>query len=370
MVTSFVAGLMSFSCQRDKEATIDFGEIVSLTGKEAAWGQASHQGAVLAIEQLNAAGGILGKRIELLTEDNQSKPGETATITKKLISRHHVIGILGEDASSRSLEAAPICQAGKIPMICSSSHPGVTETGDYVFRTTFTTPFEGRILANFARNSLRLRRVAVLSSASAAYSIDIAKWFKDRFIAVGGEVVLELKYFEGDKDFKAQLTAIKASSVDAIFVPANYMEAALICVQARELGLSMALLGCAGWEAPALFAVGGTAVEGCYYATAFSDDDPGAVTQKFVRDFRARYNGQTPDAFAGLRYDAAMLLAAAIRQAGTSNPQAIRDALAATKDFPGVTGTITMDAKRDPSKAVVIVKVENGQPKFVARVGL
>ena len=363
LVTAGICG-----CHRKDAEEIKFGEIVSLTGKEAAWGQSSHLGAILAVEQLNGAGGLLGFRVALVSEDNQSKPGDTVTVARKLISRERVVGILGEDASARSLEAAPVCQAARTPMICSSNHAAITEVGDYIFRVTFITSDESRTLAKFARNSMKFRRMAILNSASTAYSSDLGKWFTADFSALGGSIVQELKYFEGDKDFKAQLTAIKAAGVDGIFVPAYYTEAALICAQARELGIVLPILGCGGWEAPELFTIGGKAVEGCYYVTAFSAENPETTTQKFIREFRARFPGREPDSFAGLRYDAVMMLAEAIRKAGSLEPSAIRDSLAATKDFPGATGMIALDSKRNASKAIVIVQVDKGKPKFVARI--
>ncbi|MBI4626406.1 MAG: ABC transporter substrate-binding protein, partial [Verrucomicrobia bacterium] len=262
------AGLLAFTACSKKEDTIKVGEFASLTGKEAAFGQSSHKGTLLAIEELNATGGVLGKKIALVTEDNQSKAGESATIVKKLISRDKVIAILGEVASSRSLEAAPICQNARIPQISpSSTNPAVTETGDYIFRVCFIDPFQGLVMAKFAQETLKVRKVGLLTSVSSAYSVGLAKYFKERFVADGGSVAIEQKYSEGDKDFKAQLTALKAAGVDGIFVPGYYTEAALICKQAKDLGLSLPIFGGDGWEAPQLIEIGGPAVEGTYYST-------------------------------------------------------------------------------------------------------
>src|SRR5688500_1979920 len=238
-----VVAVLAASCARQGE-TIKIGEFASLTGKEATFGQASHKGTLLAIEEINAAGGILGRKLELFTEDDQSKSGEAATVVKKLISRDKVIAVVGEVASSRSLEAAPICQNARIPMISpSSTAPEVTATGDYIFRVCFIDPFQGTVMAKFARDTLKLRKVALLTSVSSAYSVGLARYFKDRFAADGGIVALEQRYSEGDKDFRAQLTAIKAAGVDGVFIPGYYTEAALICRQARDLGLSMPLFG-------------------------------------------------------------------------------------------------------------------------------
>jgi len=201
------------------QGTIKIGEFASMTGKEATYGQASDKGTLLAVEEVNAAGGVLGRKLELILEDNQSKAGESATIVKKFISRDKVVAVLGEVASSRSLEAAPICQNAKIPMISpSSTAPEVTARGNYIFRVCFIDPFQGTVMAKFARTTLKLRKVALLTSVSSAYSVGLAKYFKEKFAADGGTIALEQRFAEGDKDFRAQLTAIKAAGVDGIFV--------------------------------------------------------------------------------------------------------------------------------------------------------
>ncbi len=355
---------------RAADTAIKIGEYASLTGKEAAFGQSSHKGTLLAIEELNDAGGVLGRKLDLLTEDDQSKPGESSTAVRKLIARDKVVAILGEVASSRSLEAAPVCQAARIPMISpSSTNPKVTDTGSYIFRVCFIDPFQGTVLAKFAKDTLHARHVAVLTSVSSAYSVGLAKFFKDRFTADGGQIVSDLKYSEGDKDFHAQLTAIKAADVEAIFVPGYYTEAALICKQAHELGiLGVPIFGGDGWEAPELVQIGGADVEGCYYSTHYSPQIPTPAVQAFVKKFQARFDGQTPDAMAALGYDSVMVLANALKRAGSTEGKKIRDALAATKDFPGVTGKTTIDAHRNATKGAVIITVKDGQFNFLQTV--
>ncbi len=354
-----------FATQAPAQDTIKIGEFASLTGKEATYGQASHKGTLLAVEEINAAGGVLGRKLELLTEDNQSKAGESSTIVRKFISRDKVVAVLGEVASSRTLEAAPIAQNAKIPLITpSSTNPKVTETGNYIFRVCFIDPFQGTVMAKFARNTLQARRVALLTSVSSAYSVGLAKYFKERFAADGGTVVLEQKYSEGDKDFKAQLTAIKAARVDAIFVPGYYSEAALICKQAQDLGLTLPIFGADGWESPDLVAIGGQAVEGMYFATHYSPENDDPLVAGFNARFRQRW-GIVSDTLTGLGYDAVMMLVDAIKRAGTTDSAKLRDALAATKNFKGVTGTITLDAQRNPTKSAVVLRVKNGQFQFV-----
>jgi branched-chain amino acid transport system substrate-binding protein len=348
------------------QQAIDVGEVASLTGKEAAFGQSSHKGTLLAVEELNADGGLLGRQVALHTEDNQSMQGESATIVKKLISRDKVVAVLGEVASSRSLEMAPICQHQHIPMISpSSTNPRVTQIGNYIFRVCFIDPFQGTVMADFAEHTLHVRRVAVLTSVSSAYSVGLARYFKQRFADDGGDVAIEQKYSEGDKDFKAQLTAIKAAGVEGIFVPGYYTEAALICIQAKELGMDLPIFGGDGWEAQELIQIGGAAVEGKYYSTHYSPDNTSPKVQEFVRKFRARFGGETPDAMAALGYDSAMVLADAIRRAGDTTGREVRDAIATTKDFAGVTGNTTIDADRNATKAAVIVTIQDGKFKFV-----
>ncbi len=368
-ITAAVVALAALSAPAYCQETIKIGEYASLTGKEAAFGQSSHKGTLLAVEQVNAAGGVLGRQIELVSDDNQSKQGESATIVKKLIFRDKVVGIVGEVASMRSLEAAPICQVYKVPMISpSSTNPKVTQIGNYIFRVCFIDPFQGTVMAKFAKDTLKMRRVAVVTSVSSAYSVGLSKYFMERFTSDGGEVVVEQKYTEGDKDFNAQLTAIKAAGVEGIYVSGYYTEAALICKQARDLGITVPLFGGDGWEAPELVEIGGAAVNGCYYSTHYSPQSDSPIVRNFVAKFQARYGGETPDAMAALGYDSLEVMVDAMRRAGSTDGPAIRDALAATKDFPGVTGVTTIDKDRNASKAAVVDEVVDGKFKFVQSV--
>lgn len=345
--------------------TIKVGEYASLTGSEATFGQSSHNGTQLAVDQLNAAGGVLGKKIDLITEDDQSQSGMPATVVRKLISSDGVVAVLGEVASSRSLEAAPICQEYKIPMISpASTNPKVTEVGDYIFRVCFIDPFQGTVMANFARKTLNLQRVAILKEVSSDYSLGLAKFFKEGFVADGGQIVAEEDYSHGDKDFSAQLTAIKAANPDGIFVPGYYTEVGLIVLQAKQLGINCPIFGGDGWESSSLVPIGGAALEGDYFSTHFSPDDTSPAVQDFVKAYQDRYH-ETPDAMAALGYDSAMILADAIKRAGSTDGDKIRDALAATKDFHGVTGVISMDADRNASKPAVILTIKNGKFQYV-----
>ena len=342
------------------------GEFASLTGKEATFGTSSHSGTQLAIEELNAAGGVLGRKFKLLTEDNQSKAGESATVVNKLIAKDGAVAILGEVASSRSLEAAPICQQSKIPMISpSSTNPKVTETGDFIFRVCFIDPFQGTVMANFAKTGLKAKRIAIFTDVKSDYSKGLAKFFKEGFVKGGGEIVSELDFNGGDKDFKAQLTTIKAAKPDAVFVPCYYTDAALICIQAKQLGLNTPLFGGDGWESDQLMKIGGEAVEGNYFSTHYSPAAGSDKGKQFVSAFQKANKGEQPDAMAALGYDSAMILADAIKRAGSTDPQKLRDALAATKDFAAVTGVITINEKRDATKSAVILQIKDGKFKYL-----
>jgi branched-chain amino acid transport system substrate-binding protein len=348
------------------DQVIKVGEFASLTGKEAAFGQSSHKGTLMAIEEINAQGGVLGKKLKLIYEDDQTKAGESATIAEKVISDDKVVALLGEVASGRSLEAAPICQQNRVPMISpSSTNPKVTEVGNYIFRVCFTDEFQGRLIANFALDTLKAKRIALMKDVALPYSVGLRDYFVKAYEARGGTILTEKNYSSNDKDFNAQLTAIKAENPEAIFVPGYYTEAGLIVAQARQLGITAPIFGGDGWEAPELIQLGGDAMEGTYFSTHYSAENQSPMVQDFVKKFQAKYNGETPDAMAALGYDSAMVLADAIKRAGTTDEPQLRDAIAATKDFEGVTGKTTLDANRNATKPAVIITVKDGKFKYV-----
>lgn len=348
--------------------SIAIGEFASLTGKEAAFGQSSHKGTLLAVEEINKAGGVLGKQLRLITEDTQSKQGESATGVRKLISRDKVVAVLGEVASGRSMEAASVCQPAKIPMISpSSTNPKVTEAGDYIFRVCFTDDFQGQVLAKFAANSLKIKNVAILSDATSAYSDGLSSYFVNHFGKMDGKISVQQKFNGGDKDFRAQLTSIKAANPQGIFVPGYYTDVGLIVAQARQLGITVPIFGGDGWEAPQLYQIGGDALKNTYYTTHFYYESTEAKIQEFVKNFKAKFN-EVPDAMAALGYDSAYVLVDAIKRANSVEPAKIRDALAATKDFEGVTGKTTIDAQRNASKPAVILTLEGQAFKLMETV--
>jgi branched-chain amino acid transport system substrate-binding protein len=249
-------------------------------------------------------------------------------------------------------------------MAISSTNPRVTEVGDYIFRICFIDPFQGAVLAKFSRDSLHAKRVALLTAVNSPYSIGLSEVMRHDFKARGGEIVADQKYSEGDKDFRAQLTAIRAAKPDVIAATGFYTESALICIQARSLGLDVPIIGGDGWEAPQLVELGGKAVENTYYSTYFSAENGAPEVHDFVQRYKKRWNGEIPEAVSALGYDAVYLVVAAIIQAGTTDGPKLRTAIAATKNFPGVTGRTTIDEKRNSAKAAVMIAVKDGRAKF------
>ncbi len=342
---------------------IVIGEYGALTGPIASFGQSTHKGVTFAVDEINEAGGVLGKRIRLVVEDDQGKPEEALTAVTKLISKDRVVALIGEFASSNSLAGAPFAQQSRIPMLShGSTNPKVTQVGDYIFRACFIDPFQGEVMAKFASASLGLKRVAILRDIKSDYSVGLADYFTRSFTAAGGEIVADESYSAGDKDFNAQLTSLRQKNPDAIFIPGYYTEIGLIARQTRRLGIQAVLLGGDGWDSEKLWEIGGEALNGSFFSNHYSVDNPAPEIQAFVERFRTRH-GHAPDALAALGYDATHMLVQAIARAGSDDPKAIRDALAATKDFAGITGTITLNENRDAVKSAVVLEVRNG--KFV-----
>jgi branched-chain amino acid transport system substrate-binding protein len=345
------------------------GEIGSLTGPEATFGISTHQGIELAFEAVNQAGGVHGRSLKLKTMDDQGKPEEAATAITKLITDDQVIAILGEVASSRSLAMAPIAQQYRIPMITpSSTNPRVTEVGDYIFRVCFIDPFQGTVMARFALETLKLKSVAVLKDVKNDYSVGLADFFKDTFQKGGGTISLEQSYSAGDKDFKAQLTSLRSKNPEAVFVPGYYTEVSLIARQARELGMKMAFLGGDGWDSPKLKEIAGKALDGSFFSNHYSEEDRSPRVQEFIASYKTKY-GQTPDGLAAMGYDAAKVLIEAMKRTSPEMKAVdLRAQIAATKDFQGVTGKISLDEKRNAVKSAVVLKVNEGAFQYVTTI--
>jgi branched-chain amino acid transport system substrate-binding protein len=343
---------------------IKIGHFASLTGDTATFGQSTDRGIRMAIEQINESGGVLGRPLELISEDDRSITEEARTAAQKLLQRDQVIALLGEVASSRSLAAAPEAQRASVPMISpASTNPKVTEVGNYIFRTCFIDPFQGAVMAHFAFEELKVRRVAILFDFKQDYSVGLADFFRQTFTQLGGQIVADERYTSGDIEFRAQLTTIRAAHPEAVFVPGYYTELGLIAKQARELGLNVPLLGGDGWDSSKTLEIGGPAVEGYYFSNHYAADSDSPKVQDFVKRYRDKH-GEVPDAMAALGYDAAGILVDALRRAGDTSGPRLRDAIAATKDYEGVTGKITIDGQRNAHKDAVVLKIENGQFHF------
>jgi branched-chain amino acid transport system substrate-binding protein len=369
------AAMFALACSPSREGQtaaatgdIPVGMYGALTGGEAAFGQATLQGVKLAVEEINAGGGIGGRKIRLVVEDDQGKAEEAATVVTKLITRDNVIAVIGENSSNQSLAAAPICQTNGVPMISpSSTNPNVTKKGDYIFRVCFTDPYQGKALATFVHENLKLNTAAVLKDNKNDYSVGLAQFFTQEFTRLGGKVVVEQSYQGGDNEFRPQLTAIKASSPQVLFLPGFYTEVGQIATQARDLGLDVPLVGGDGWDSPKVIEIGGQSINGSYFSDHYFVGDPRPLVQKFVSAIRQR-TGHNPEANAALGYDAMHILADAMRKAGTTTAdrRKIRDQIATTRDYQGVSGTITMGPDRDPIKPVAMIKIDHGEMTFSA----
>lgn len=363
------------------------GQYGSLTGSQATFGLSTRNGITIATDEQNAAGGIAGVPIAMVVEDDQGKAEEAATAVNKIISRDRPVAVLGEVASTNSLAAAPLLQAAGIPMISpSSTNPEVTRKGDYIFRVCFIDPFQGTAAAKFAYNTKGLRNVAILKDVKSDYSMGLGKYFSETFTALGGTIAGEEAYAQQDIDFKAQLTSLIAKNPDGLFIPGYYTDVGLIARQARESGFTGPLIGGDGWDSEELVKIGDKAIIGGFFTNHYSVDDPNPIVQDFISKYVAKFNTK-PDGLAALGYDAAKILYRAMEDvakdpkilAGLADRSsvpateasrkaaraALRDRIAATRDYPGVTGIITIDAERNAQKPAVVVEVSAEGTRFV-----
>lgn len=362
--------LSAFACERrdggpggggttDSGGAIKVGVYGDLSGQTSSFGESTRDGVKMAVEEINAAGGINGRKIEVVVEDDQGQPQQASTVVTKLINQDKVVAIIGEVASSNSLAAAPRAQEAKVPMITpSSTNPKVTQVGDYIFRVCFTDDFQGAVAAKFATNTLKAKKAAILGDFNSDYSKGMTQYFVQEFTGSGGQIVAQQSYTQTDADFKGQLTNIRSAAPDVIFVPGYYGQVGVIAKQAKELGINAPLLGGDGWDSPKLFELGGTALNGAYMVNHYSTDDPAPAVQKFVAAYKAKY-GAVPDAIAALGYDAMNVLADSIKRAGTTESARLRDAIAGTKGFAGVTGSININESRDAVKPAVVFELRD-----------
>lgn len=343
-----------------------------LTGSIPVVGQSSLQGAQMAVDEVNQAGGleVAGQRyrIRLIVEDNEDKPASAAAVTQKLIYQNNVLAMVGPNASRNAVPASTIAESGRTPMISPwSTNPDTTKNKRYVFRACFIDDFQGVVVANFVKEHLGFQRAAVLYDVASDYNKGIAEIFHRAFEELGGTITAFETYTTGDKDFSSQLTKIRASDPEVLFLPNYYSEVPLQIQQARQLGLNVPVVGSDSWGSEEIMTLGGAAMEGQFFTTHYAPDIATPVAQQFIQGYRDRF-GSTPDDVAALTYDAFQMLFLAIQQAGKVDREAVRSALASMENYAGVTGDMEFHGTGDPVKSAVVIQIQDGQFRYFASV--
>lgn len=347
---------------------IKVGHFASMTGPQATFGISTDQAIRLAIKERNAKGGVKGRQVELVTIDDAGKQSEAATAVTRLINDDQVVAVLGEVASSLSLAGGPIAQKAKIPMISpSSTNPDVTDIGDYVFRVCFLDDFQGWVDAKFAKDNLKATKAAILYDQAQAYSSGLADYFEKAFKEMGGTIVTKQAYTGGNLEISSQLQSIKGAGAEVVFLPGYYSDAGTIIRKARESGITVPFLGGDGWDSEELPKIAGDAINGNYFSNHYAPEEDRPEVKNFVASFKKEY-GKTPDGLAALGYDAALVLFDAMERAPSLSGKDLRDALAATKNFTGVTGTFSIDENRNAQKSAVIIEYKGGKQTMSARI--
>ncbi len=349
---------------------LKIGFLGALSGNVAIYGTQSLKGMKLAVEEINAAGGVLGKKLVIVEEDDRGDKTEVANIMQKYATQDKVIAVVGDPTTGATKVAAPIAQQNKIILISpGSTAPGVVEIGDYIFRDTLLDSVGAPAISKYIIQDKKWKRLALITSINNDFSVGLSKLFEAGIKQYGGQVVIKESISDGDTDFSAQITKIKAAKPDAIVFSGYYTEGALIMKEARKQGLNVNMVAGDGLMSPVYMELGGKAVEGSIFYTGFSPEQPTANTKKFLDAFAKKYNGEVAELFAAQGYDAVKIIAAALKKAGTTDPKAFRDAVAATKEFPGASGTITFLPNREPLKSpVYLLTVKDGQFKLLAKV--
>ena len=351
--------------------TIKVGANFELTGNVANYGNATLEGLQLAIDEANEAGGINGKKIELVSVDDKSEAAESINAATKLISDDDVKVIVGPATTGLVLAETQTATDAKVPIIapCATSPEATVENGKvkpYVFRSCFIDPQQGEVMATFAAKELKAKTAVIYVDNSSDYSKNLGKVFKEKFEAAGGKVVMEEAFLQKDQDFKATLTKLKTANADVMFVPAYYEEVGKIVKQAREMGINSAILGTDGWDDTKVVDIAGAdALNNTFFSTHYSEKD--AEVQGFIEAYKKKYN-HAPNVFAALGYDAGKMLVDALKRAGSSDTEKIREALEATKDLKVGTGTISMDKNHNPIKTAVILEMKNGEKELKAKI--
>jgi len=350
--------------------TIKIGFMGALTGDVAMFGKPTLEGMKIAADEVNAAGGVNGKMIEIVEADNRGDKQEGASVAQKLISRDNVVAILGDPTTGISKVVAPIAQKAQVVLLSAgATGPGLVEVGDYIFRNTLLDSVAIPACIDYFAKDLKYRKVAVITSDNNDYSVGLSQTFRDAAKSKGIEIVADEKVKDGDKDFSAQVTNIKAKKPDVIFYSGYYTEGALIMKEARKQGIKANMFGGDGLFSPEFVKLGGDAVEGSMSALGFSPEQASPETAKFIETFKKKFNGALPGLFDAQGYDGLMMLADAMKRANSSDPKVFKTALAQTKDFKGVSGTITIRANREPIKTpLCLLAVKGGQFVLKAKV--
>ncbi|MCE5286659.1 MAG: ABC transporter substrate-binding protein [Pelosinus sp.] len=369
-VTALLGSVLA-GCGGSGNKDVKIGLVYELTGGTATFGTEATNGAKLAVKEINAKGGVLGKQIQVVTADNKSEPSESSNAMTKVISQDNVIAVTGFTTSSNAMAAAAVAEANKIPFItAAATNPKVTldestgKTKNYTFRVCFIDPFQGTVGANFVLNTLKTKTAAVLIDNSSDYSKGLAQFFKEAYTKGNGQIVAEEAYLQKDQDFKTILTKIKAINPEVIYLPGYYEEVGKIIKQARELGITAPFVGGDGWDSPKLLEIGGAAaLNNTFFTNHYSVEDTSPKSKEFVEAYKKEY-GEVPGAMAVLGYDAMYVMVDAIKRAGSTDSEKIREAIAATKDFAAVTGTLTLNDKHDAVKSAVIIEMKDGKQMF------
>ena len=346
--------------------TIKIGVNYELSGNVATYGQDSVKGVEMAIAEINAAGGVDGKKIEVVKYDTKSEPAEATTLATKLMTQDKVVTIIGPATSGSFKATIPVANPNEVPVVSgSATADDVTVTGgkvqEFAFRTCYSDSFQGTAMANYAANEKGAKTAAIVKDISSDYGKGLAESFKTTFEAAGGQIVAEESYSAGDTDFNAILTRLKGQQFDVIYIPGYYNEAGLIITQARALGITAPIMGADGFDSPTLLDLAGAdALNDVYFSNHYSNLDKDPKVQKFIADFKAKYNAE-PGAFSALGYDTAYFVADAIKRAETKDSLGIQKAMAATKDYPGVTGTFSVDENHNAVKEITVIGLTNGQ---------
>ncbi len=373
MVAGLVAGCGGSGGQQAD--VIKLGANLEMTGGNATFGQSATNAAKLAIKEVNAKGGVLGKQLTLVVADNKSEAAEAANAMQKLVTQDKVVAVIAPIASSSVIAAAQVNADNKVLAISpTASNPKVTvdpnsgKVRDFNFRAAFIDPFQGSVMAAFAQKTLSAKTAAIYIDNSSDYAKGLGQFFKETFEKNGGKIVANEAYLAKDTDFKSTLTKIKSQNPDVVFVPGYYQEVGMIIKQARELGLTVPFLGGDGWDSAKLPEIGGAqALNNSFFSNHYSPDDNSPAVKTFVEAYKKEYN-QTPDAFAALSYDATMMVIEAIKRANSADPVKIKDELAKTKDYQAVSGLITFNATHDPVKSAVIIEMKDGKQTFKEKV--